>query len=140
MPKDTANATYILPVSNPLCTIDITNGGWIIANDGDKASFGGNAKTDQAGAPSGQEQYTDSPANLDVHSINVLAVTCSSNLELADIYGQATINGSGNFFYRIEVTDPDGTGTSDTYWIILDNGYDSGSHPLGGGNVEIHNT
>jgi hypothetical protein len=127
-------------VSSPLCTIDITNGGWMIANDGDKVSFGGNVHTDQAAAPSGQEQYTDNLANLDVHSINIKAVTCSANLELADIYGTATVNGSGSFVFRIEVTDPDSSGAPDTYWIVLNNGYDSGKHPLGGGTVEIHHT
>ena len=69
-----------------------------------------------------------------------LAITCSANLETADIYGQATINGSGSHVFRIEVTDPDSSSGSDTYWIVLDTGYDSGSHPLGGGHVEIHHT
>jgi hypothetical protein len=139
-PCGTATKTWILPVSNPLCKIDITQGGWIIANNGDKVSFGGTAHTDQAGAPSGQEQFTDSPANLDVHSINILAITCSPNLELADIYGSATVNGSGSHLFRIEVTDPDSSGGNDTYWIVLDTGYNSGSHALGGGHVEIHLT
>ena len=139
-PCGAATKAWVLPVSSPLCTIDITQGGWIIANDGDKASFGGTAFTDNNSAPSGQEQYTDKPANLDVHSIKVQAITCSTNLERADIYGTATINGSGNYVFRIEVSDPDSTAGSDTYWITLDNGYDSGNHPLGGGHVEIHHT
>ena len=139
-PCGVANKTWVLPVSNPLCTIDITNGGWMIANDGDKVNFGGSVHTDQAAAPSGQEQYADKPADTNVHSIDITAVTCSSNLELADIYGHATINGSGSFVFRIEVSDPDSTNGNDTYWIILDNGYDSGSHPLGGGTIEIHKT
>jgi hypothetical protein len=140
MPKGTATVTFLLPVSSPLCSIDITNGGWIIADNGDKVSFGGNVSADPLGTPSGQEQYTDSPAGLDVHSITMLAVTCSANLELADIYGQATINGSGSHFFRIEVADPDSSGGSDMYWILLDTGYDSGNHPLGGGHIEIHNS
>ena len=139
-PCGVASKTWVLPVSNPLCTIDITNGGWMIANDGDKVNFGGTVHTDQAGAPSGQEQYGDKPANLDVHSIKIDAVTCSANLETADIYGTATINGAGSFVFRIEVSDPDSSSGPDTYWITLDNGYDSGKHPLGGGHVEIHNT
>ena len=133
-----ATVTWVLPVTTPLCAVDITNGGWIIANDGDKASFGGNASSDQAGNPSGQEQYTDSPANLDVHSINVLAIVCSNNMEKAEIFGQATIDGSGQHAYRIDVSDPDSAGGSDTYGILLDTGYDSGVHPLGGGNIEFH--
>ena len=139
-PCNIATKTWALPVSNPGCTIDITNGGWIIAANGDKASFGGSVKTDQAGAPSGQEQYTDSRASLDVHSIDILAITCSPTLELADIYGNATINGSGSHLFRIEVEDPDSTGASDMYWITLDTGYDSGPQPLGGGHNEIHPT
>jgi hypothetical protein len=138
-PCGAATKVWVLPVSNPLCTIDITNGGWMIANDTDKVTFGGTVHTDQAGAPSGEEQYTDSPANLDVHSINILAITCSSNLELADIYGTATENGTGTHAFRIEVTDPDSTSGADSYWIFIDN-YNSGSHSLGGGNVEIHHT
>lgn len=139
-PCGAASKTWVLPVSNPLCTIDITNGGWMIADNGDKVSFGGTVHTDQAGAPSGEEQYTDKPGNLDVHSITIDAVTCSANLELADIYGTASINGSGTYVFRIEVSDPDSSGGPDTYWIALSNGYDSGNHALGGGTVEIHNT
>jgi hypothetical protein len=133
-----ANVVWTLPVGTALCSIDITNGGWMIADNGDKVSFGGNASSDQNATSSGQEQYTDSPANLNVHSINVLTITCSNNFEAADIYGTATINGSGNYVFRIEITDPDSTNGNDTYWIILSNGYDSGSHVLGGGNIEIH--
>ena len=138
-PCGTATKTWVLPVGTASCKVDVTNGGWMIANNGDKVSFGGTVHTDKAGAPSGQEQYTDSPANLNVHSIDILAVTCSTNQELADIYGTATINGSGSHFFRIELTDPDSTNGSDTYWIILDTGYDSGSHPIHG-NVEMHKT
>jgi hypothetical protein len=75
---------------------------------------------------------------MNVHSINVLAITCSSNFEEADIYGTATINGSGSYVFRIEISDPDSASGNDTYWIILSNGYDSGSHVLGGGNIEVH--
>jgi len=139
-PCGAASKTWVLPVSNPLCTIDITNGGWMVADNGDKVNFGGTVHTDQAGAPSGQEQYTDKPVNLDVHSIDIKAVTCSSNLETADIFGEATINGSGTFVFRIEVSDPDSSSAADTYWITLSNGYDSGKHDLGGGTIEIHNT
>lgn len=134
-----ATKTWTLPVGTASCAIDITNGGWMNANNGDKVTFGGTVHTDQAAAPSGQEQYTDKPANLDVHSISILAVTCTANQEQADIYGTATINGSGSNLFRIEVTDPDSTSGSDTYWIVLDTGYDSGSHAIHG-HVEMHTT
>jgi virginiamycin B lyase len=138
-PFDDATVTWILPVSTPGCEIVIA-GGWMIANNQDKVSFGGNAKISSSGSLSGQEQYTDSPANLNVHSINIQAIVCKNNFEFADIYGTATINGSGSFNFRIEVTDPDSTGGPDTYWILLSSGYNSGSHPLEGGTVEIFAT
>jgi hypothetical protein len=72
------------------------------------------------------------------HSTSVLALKCSSSMEQAEIFGQGTVNGSGTFNYRIDVSDPDSTGASDTYGILLSYPYDSGIHPLGGGNVEIH--
>jgi hypothetical protein len=36
-----------------------TNGGWIIAMNGDRTSFGGNAKADDDGNVTGQEEYQD---------------------------------------------------------------------------------
>jgi hypothetical protein len=69
---------------------------------------------------------------MTVKSINVLAIVCDGTTQ-ASIYGQATINGSGSFFYRITVQDL----AQDTYWIILGNGYNSGQKTLGGGNVTI---
>jgi hypothetical protein len=114
-----ATVTWTLPVTTPLCSVDITNGGWIIANNGDKASFGGNASSDAAGNPTGQEQYTDSPANVDFHSSSVLAIVCDSTMERAEIFGQGTVNGSGTYNYRIDLTDPDSTNTSDTYGILM---------------------
>jgi hypothetical protein len=136
-PCGTATKTWVLPPSTALCSADITQGGWMIADNLDKVNFGGVAHTDQAGAPSGEEQYTDKGAVLNAHSIEILSITCSA--EKADIYGTATENGTGTHPFRIEVTDPDSSGSSDTYWIFLDN-YNSGSHNLGGGNVEIHKT
>jgi virginiamycin B lyase len=139
-PFDTATKTWVLPVSTPGCATLITNGGWIIANNLDQASLGGNAQVPSSGPPEGQEQYTDHGpvAGMDVHSLNVLSVVCNSDNTQADIYGQATINQAGSHYYRISVADPDPTGGADRYRIILDTGYDSGDHALGGGTIEIH--
>jgi hypothetical protein len=70
-PFGIATKTYV--VSTPLCEVSITNGGWIIAANGDRASFGGNARSDENGDTDGQEQYQDhGPAQpLKMHSINV---------------------------------------------------------------------
>ena len=139
-PTGAAAKIWVLPVTTPLCEIIITDGGWIIANNGDKANFGGNAKSSESGATSGQQQFRDrGPAQpMRVNSINVLAIVCDGATE-ASIYGRATIDGSGSFFFRIKVKDVAEPGAGqDTYWIILANGYNSGEHTLGGGNVQIH--
>jgi len=124
-PSDTATKLWVLPSSTPGCKV--TYGGRIQAANGDKATFGGNAK---ATGLRGEEEYQDhgAAADLNVHSLNVLAVVCSADGKSASIFGKATVNGSGSFDYRIDVTDnaEPGAGT-DTYRIRLSNGYDSGT-------------
>jgi hypothetical protein len=141
-PFDTATKTWVLPVSTPGCEVKITNGGWIIARNGDRASFGGNAMTDGEGSASGNEEYQDhGPASLMNVKGNVLAVVCETvpPTNTATIYGEATIDGAGSFIYRLRVEDNGEGGKGvDKYWITLDNGYDSGNQTLQGGNVQIH--
>jgi hypothetical protein len=110
-----------------------------VALNGDRASFGGNAKVSAEGAVSGQEQYTDhGPAEpIRVHSINVLAVVCSEDRRQGTIFGQAKVDGEGSHYYRITVTDNGEPGTNDTYGILLDTAYYSGEQRLQGGNVQI---
>jgi hypothetical protein len=139
-PFGVAAKAWVLPVTTPLCEITITNGGWITALNGDRGSFGGNAKSSETGDTQGQEEYQDhGPAQpLNVHSINVLAIVCDGPGEEASIYGQATIDGAGSFFYRIKVRDLAESGRGqDTYWILLGTGYTSGDRTLEGGNVQI---
>ncbi len=134
-PGSTAAKTWVLPGSTNGCKV--TYGGRITAANGDKSTFGGNAK---AKKPSGQEQYQDhGPAVvMNVHSLNVQAVTCSRDGTMASIFGIARIKGGGSVSYRIDVTDNGHPGKSDTYRIRLSNGYDSGAQALSGGNVTIH--
>ena len=134
-PGNTATKTWVLPTSTEGCKV--TYGGRITAANGDKATFGGNAK---AIGPKGQEQFQDhGPAmDINVHSIDVQAVLCSADGMSASILGTATIDGAGSFDYRIDVTDQGEPGSSDTYQIRLSNGYDSGLQTLAGGNVQIH--
>jgi hypothetical protein len=71
---------------------------------------------------------------------NVLVVVCTS-ATTATIYGQATVDGSGSYFYRIKVEDNgEGGAGVDRYEILVANGYYSGDHLLEGGNVQIHDT
>jgi hypothetical protein len=128
-------------VSTPLCNVDITNGGWITADKGDKATFGGNAKVSSEGFTSGQEQYQDhGPAqDIMVKSLSVNNVTCSADHTEATIMGFASVNGSGEYAYEIDVKDLGQSGSSDTYEIkLVTYPYDSGEHTLGGGNITIH--
>jgi hypothetical protein len=139
-PFDDATKIWTLPPSTELCEVEITNGGWIVADNGDRANFGGNARADGNGDPTGEEEYQDQgPAQpMNVHSIRITAITCTDDRQHATIFGEATIDGSGMWVFRIDVTDMGSPSTNDAYGIILSNGYDSGVQPLGGGNVTIH--
>jgi hypothetical protein len=142
-PFDDATKTWIFPASTPGCEVKITNGGWIIAANTDRASFGGNAKVDADGNVSGQEEYQDhgpfQPMNA--HG-NVLIVTCSFvDRTQATIFGNATVDGAGSYLYRIDVKDLGEPGVGlDTYRFRLEppSTYDSGEQLLQGGNVQIH--
>lgn len=137
-PSDTATKNWVLPQSTPGCKV--TYGGRIQAANGDKATFGGNAMVPASG-PKGSEEYRDhgAAANLNVHSIKVLAVTCGADGKSASIFGTARINGSGPVNYRIDVSDNGEPGAgSDTYRIRLSTGYDSGEQTLVGGNIQLH--
>ena len=134
-PGATATKTWVLPGSSEGCKV--TYGGRITTADGDKATFGGNAK---GTGPTGQEEFRahGPTADFNLHSIDVQAVLCSEDGLSASIFGTATIDGAGSVDYRIDVTDNGEPGSSDTYEIRLSNGYDSGLQTLVGGNVQIH--
>ena len=118
----------------------ITDGGLIIANNTDRANFGGNARVLADGTPQGQEQYQDQgPVQaMQVHSTEITATTCTQDRTTASIFGKATIDGAGSYVFRIDVTDAGASGSNDTYGIMLETGYMSGQHRLGGGNITIH--
>jgi hypothetical protein len=140
-PSDTAAKVWTLPSGTALCVVKITNGGWIVANNGDRASFGGVAKESSALVASGNEEYQDhGPAQpMNVKSLVVQAITCNANRTQGTIFGTATIDGSGVHNFRIDVQDNGEPGTGlDHYRMRLDTGYDSGDHRLKGGNVQIH--
>jgi hypothetical protein len=140
-PFGDATKTWILPVGTALCEVKITQGGWITTIMGDRASFGGVARSDAAGAASGNEEYQDhGPAQaMNLKATSIDAITCTADRKTADIYGTATIDGSGAFAFRIRVTDNGEPGVGqDVYGIIVSNGYVSGDKVLQGGNVQIH--
>jgi hypothetical protein len=134
-PSDTASKTWVIPASTAGCKV--TNGGRFTAANGDKATFGGNAKADGL---QGEEEYQDhGPASsMNVHSIDITSVACNAAGTSASIFGTATVNGGGSFDFRIDVVDNGEPGRADTYRIRLSNGYDSGTQTLSGGNIQIH--
>ena len=126
----------MLPATTPRC--EITNGGWIIAENGDRATLGGNAKANESGQTQGHEEYFDhGPGQrLKLQSLNVLAIVCDGSTR-ASIFGQATIDGFGPVNYRINVQTLGGPGRGqDTYQLITDS-YNSGEQLLRGGNIQI---
>jgi hypothetical protein len=140
-PAGAATKAWVLPLSTPGCQVKITNGGWIIANNGDRASFGGNAQAVDEDTVKGNETYQDhGPAQpMKVKSIELLALTCTEDRTQATIFGRATVDGSGSHLFRIDVRDLGEPGRGqDHYRILLSTGYDSGDHILQGGNVQIH--
>lgn len=126
--------------STPLCSVNVNEGGWITAANGDMATFNGVVMTDAQNNVSGHETYIDhGPVQgMTVNSTTILATTCSDDRTKATIFGRATIDGSGDHVFRIDMVDGSQSGASDEYGISLDNGYMSGLQPLGGGNIVIH--
>ncbi|MDR6556810.1 hypothetical protein J2809_001152 [Arthrobacter pascens] len=140
-PFAAASKVWTLPTTTPLCQVKTGTGGTITANNGDKATFGGNAQSNAAGNIKGQEQYQDhGPSQaLKVKSMKILALTCNPQRTEATIFGRATINGQGSHLFRIDVQDLAEPGVGiDTYRILLGTGYDTGSHTLRSGNIQIH--
>lgn len=138
-PAGAATKTWVLPASTPLVDVRITDGGQITAANGDTATFGGNPRLSETGETEGHQQYHDhGPAQpMVVQSIEVLAIV-SEEPSQATIYGRATIDGAGSYFYRIKVRDVAEPGAGhDTYWILLQNGYNSGEQTLEGGNIQV---
>jgi hypothetical protein len=133
--------TWVLPVPTPGCEVTISNGGWIITDDGDRASFGGHALVSNGDEPdvTGNQEYQDKAEATNYHSNNVITVVCSDDRTEATMYARGTVNGAGDFLARIGVHDDgEGSGATDTYDILIDNGYFSGEdRPLEGGNVQI---
>jgi hypothetical protein len=57
---------------------------------------------------------------------------------MATIFGEATIDGTGTYVFRIDLSDLGSPRSGDTYGILLSNGYNSGVQTLSGGNITIH--
>jgi hypothetical protein len=138
LPIDNSFRTGIL--STPNCELQINDGGWIVALNTDVATFGGNAKVSSSGIATGNQEYHDhGPLQPNtVNTIDVQAVTCSSDRTAASIFGHATVDGSGSFEYEIDLQDNGEPGVNDMYRMFIPGiAYDSGLRTLQGGNVQI---
>lgn len=127
-------------VSTPGCELKISDGGWIIALNGDVGTFGGNAKVSLSGVSSGQQEYHDH-GPLQPHivkTIDVQAVVCNDDRTKASLFGSATVDGMGPYEYEIDLEDSGEPGINDKYRIFIPMlPYESGSQTLQGGNVQI---
>ena len=127
-------------VSTPGCELKISDGGSIIALNGDLGTLGGNAKVSLSGVSSGQQEYHDhGPLQpLTVNTIDVQAVICNEDRTQASLFGNATVDGSGSYEYQIDLQDNGEPGTDDKYRIFIPGvAYESGLQTLRGGNVQI---
>jgi hypothetical protein len=132
-------------VSTPGCEVKISDGGWITALNTDRGSFGGNAKVSMSGETTGEQTYHDhGPVQpLTFKAVTVQAVICEEDdgVKSAEIHGRGTVDGEGDYQYRIKLTDEGEPGTDDKYGIIIPEvAYASGDRTLGGGNVQIRGT
>src|SRR5262249_44558173 len=102
-PSGSATRVWTLPASTSSC--NATFGGRLTAGNGDKATLSGNARVSKTGATNGQVEYQDQgPAQpMNVRAVNVLAIVCTGTT--ASIFGEATIDGSGSFAFRIDLAD-----------------------------------
>jgi hypothetical protein len=136
---DNSERTGLL--STPGCELKISDGGSITALNGDHATFGGNAKVSLSGEASGQQTYQDhGPVQpLTFKALTVDAVICNDDRDEAEIHGTGSVNGAGEFQYRIKLTDAGEPGTDDMYGITIAAApvYASGDQTLDGGNVQI---
>jgi hypothetical protein len=127
-------------VSTPNCELKISDGGWIVALNGDIGTFGGNAKVSSSGISNGNQEYHDhGPLQpITVNTIDVQAVACSSDRTRASIFGNATVNGAGSYEYQIDLEDHGEPGTDDKYRIFIPAiASESGLQKLQGGNIQI---
>jgi hypothetical protein len=126
--------------STPGCEIRISDGGSIVARNGDLGTFGGNAKVSAGGDATGQQEYHDhGPTQpFTLNATVVQAVLCSEDRTQASIFGSATVDGAGVHEFRIDLKDAGEPGIDDMYHILIPSlPYDSGNQKLAGGNVQI---
>ena len=121
------------PASTP--GAKITGGGWIDVALG-RGTFGLTARASDEETSSGNLTYQDHGLlSRTVKSTAVTSVTVSGNC--AQILGTATVNGSGDVGFQVQVCDNGEPGNTDTFSITMSDGY-TAAGMLRGGNIQIH--
>jgi hypothetical protein len=114
----------------------VTGGGFITGTpSGARANFGV-AGGNRNGMLSGHLTYIDHGANLRVRATSVTAYAMV-NQAARRIEGTAEVSGQGVLSYVVTVADNGEPGSSDTFEIMLSNGYSAGG-VLTGGNIQLH--
>ena len=124
---------YCIPPSTP--GAKITGGGWIDVLGG-KGTFGLTARASNSGTDFGNVTYQDHGVqDRTVKNSSITSVSMSGNC--VQIFGTATVNGSGSVNFQVQVCDNGEPGTSDTFSISMSDGYIAGG-TLRSGNIQIH--
>lgn len=124
---------YCTPPSTP--GAKITGGGWIDVLGG-KGTFGLTARAANDGSSSANVTYQDHGIqDRMIKSSSITSVSRSGNC--VQIFGTATVNGSGSVNFQVQVCDNGEPGTNDTFSISTSDGYIAGG-TLRSGNIQIH--
>jgi titin len=127
--------TIVAPPSTE--DVKVTGGGSISLTTGGSGTFGLVGKVSSADVPSGNVQYQDHDTGMNVNATTITSVVVTGTH--AQMFGKATINGSGSYDFVVDVDDIAEPGINvDTFSIKLSNGYAAGPATLSGGNIQVH--
>lgn len=135
-----ASTALVQTVVPPLSTesVKVNGGGFITLTTGGNGSFGLEGKVSKTDVASGNVEYQDHDAGLNIKSTTITAVAVTGTH--ARMFGKATVNGSGSFDFIVDVDDLGEPGAGvDKFQIQLSNGYTAGAALLSGGNIQVHN-
>ena len=127
--------TVVVPASTE--SVKVNGGGFITLATGGNGSFGLVGMVSKTDVASGNVEYQDHDAGLNIKSSTITAVVVTGTH--ARMFGKATVNGAGSFDFVVDVDDLGEPGAGvDKFQIQLSNGYSAGAS-LSGGNIQVHN-
>jgi hypothetical protein len=128
--------TVVVPTSTE--SVKVNGGGFITLTTGGNGSFGIVGMVSKTDLASGNVEYQDHDAGLNIKSSTITAVVVTGTH--ARMFGKATVNGAGSFDFVVDVDDFGEPGAGvDKFQIQLSNGYAAGVGLLSGGNIQVHN-